>query len=251
MCANLMQIYDTIVIGSCYRAFGYALTRNNCRILERRELCDTAFFASLSCFNHTPYTPQTPLGQELNNTFTTLGIFNNGMQNVCAFESAFCNFLKDRPFDLWLRTHVLAREQKNGLWHIRTHTDSGIETIAARHIYNTQPKADSKKYLSVLYHAADNCLQAEIAAVFNGAETERAFYPDRYVMYAPLAEGQDLNDSKYAIYEKWNKHIHDAKILRFAVSAGTHGEAGISNPVQAFEKGIKDALNVRNAGMCS
>ena len=49
----------------------------------------------------------------------------------------------------------------------------------------------------------------------------------------------DLNAFKLSLYNRWKENQIDAKILCFAPIAGTLGESGVTNPVEAFEHGIK------------
>ena len=236
-----MQIYDTFIYGASYRAFGYALTRDNCLIAERGELCDTHFYAPLCCFHRTPYAPATALGTELDAAFQKLRLFDGDRQNVNGFESGLCSFLKTKRFHLLLKCRVLSQSKsEDGLWHIRFHTDSGMETVAAKHIYDTRPTAQMR-FLSVLYTAPENFDHALLCARFPGSRFEAAFYPNRYCLYVPVENKSDLNRAKYEIYARWNAAIQDAKILLFAPAAGCFGEEGTASPVHALEKGIAAA----------
>lgn len=243
-----MNCYDSFICGASYRAFGYALTKENCLIAERGELCDTHFYAPLCCYSYTPYSPRTPLGRELDNTFRSLGLFTETSQNINGFESAFCTFLKNKSLDLRLKSRILsmtAPNGENGLWTIRLYTNSGIEQIQAKHLYDTRTAPYAARTLTVLYTASDILGTEPLQKIFPGSSTESAFYPGRYALYIPAENGRDLNDLRLSIYTRWKSADIDAKILAFAPTAGIGGENGIHNPIRAFETGIDEAKAVQ------
>ena len=61
-----MKIYDALIIGSCYRALGYALTKGNSVIVEEREMCDTQLCVPIYSFERDKEEPTTELGKSLN-----------------------------------------------------------------------------------------------------------------------------------------------------------------------------------------
>ena len=90
----------TLIIGSGYSSAGFALTENNCLIAEETEMCDTHFYLPLQCYGHKDFAPSEKKKKKKNDTFQKFGLFKNGMQNVNAFECAFCSFLKEHKTTL-------------------------------------------------------------------------------------------------------------------------------------------------------
>lgn len=229
----------TLIIGSGYSSAGFALTEKNCLIAEETEMCDTHFYLPLQCYGYKDFAPSENISAELFDTFQKFGLFKNGMQNVNAFECAFCSFLKEHKTNVLLKSRVVSTEQKDGKYFVNLYTNSGFERVCADKLLDCRTVKNSPLYFTVLYKAEKNSVQSDLQEIFPGSFSQEAFYDTRYALYVPYDRNTDLNAFKLSLYNRWKENQIDAKILCFAPIAGTLGEAGVTNPVEAFEHGIK------------
>ena len=236
-----MKIYDTLILGSGYFSAGYALARGNCAIVEEHQMCDVSFYLPLRAYAHRPYTPTTEEGRALEATFSELGLFENGMQNVNAFECAFCRYLLSRDLIPFLKSRVIALSRlEDGTYDATVESNEGLTHLYARRVLDTVARP-AKRRITVLYSTkdAEGCA-AQLLAAFPGASIEPAFYAERYALRIP-AEGYTENTVKPWIHDVWCRVKPNAKILAIApvflpLGDGV-GDFGYENPIEAFEAG--------------
>lgn len=235
----LMLQCDTLIIGSGYSSAGFAAAEKSCIIAEETEMCDKHFYLPLQCFEYKNFVPSEDLSSELYCTFEKLGLFKNSMQNVNAFECAFCTFLKKIKINILLKSRVVSIDRKDGKYLVGLYTNSGFERICADRLFDNRTKSTAPLYLTVIYQSENSNVQSALQGIFPGSLTQKAFYDKRYALYIPYDKQTDLNYFKLSLYTKWKESRIGAKILCFAPMAGALGEAGFTNPVEAFETGIK------------
>ena len=85
-----MKVYDTIIIGSGYFAWGYALTHENTLIVEETQVADRHFGGCLRGFECEAPVLSTEGARALWDHVCTLGLFRNGRLSVTGLEAALC-----------------------------------------------------------------------------------------------------------------------------------------------------------------
>jgi len=241
---DAMHIYDTLIIGCSYMSAGYAVTRKNCIICEKSELCDTHFGAALCGFEASDYMPCTVEGKTLWHIFSDMKLLGNGMQNLNAFECAFCKYIIDSGLDVLLKSRVVDVAFNGGIYEVTVITNSGLDKLYAKHIRDFSN--DGKDYITVQFVSSD--IERDIMLLqkeFGEVKTEKAFYDNRYALYVP-AGGSDINMLKIDIYNKWHACGTTAKILHIpSAMYSKNGEKlcdeKFDSFIEAFEAGVKEA----------
>ena len=240
-------IYDTLIIGSGYTSLGYAIANGNTIICEEREICDTQFYLSLKQYKSEEYISNTKIGRELLDYYTNMGLLQNGMQNLNAFECAFCGFALQHNVQILLKCRVIDYiADQDGYYDVRVINGAGIEHICAKKVLDLRPKGLNKQ-LTVLFET--NCKDADIPmleTIFPGAHIEKAFYESRHAIHIPVEFNADYNTVIMDIYDTWGKALHHAKILYIASAFATistdkeetPNDSNYLNPIAAFEAGI-------------
>lgn len=241
-----MHVYDTLIIGSGYSSIGYALKNENCIIIEATQCCDANFFLPLKNFSYKNYTPVTDLGKELEAVFNKYQLFRNGLMCTNALEPAFCEFISDKNVNVLLKCRVVNIKKLDGYFEVTTISSEGLSTVYAKTVFDSTPSKDAKKYLSVLCmgEAIDSDIEI-LSKVFEGSTFEKAFYDDRFVMYLPVANNADLNETLNYVHDLWLTSGAKTKILYVSPVFAQKDEtvlfpkdSAFSNPVEAFEAGI-------------
>lgn len=239
-----MHIYDTLIIGCSYMSAGYAVTRKNCIICEKTELCDTHFGAVLCGFEASVCNPCTEEGKKLLQIYSYMKLFKDGMQNLNAFECAFCKYIIDSGLDVLLKCRVVDVSFNNGIYEVTVIANSGLDKLYAKHIRDFSN--DGKDYITVQFVSSD--IERDIPLLqkeFGNAKFEKAFYDNRYALYVP-AGGLDINMLKLDIYNKWHACGTTAKILHIpSAMFSNNGEKLCDEKfdgfIEAFEAGVKEA----------
>ena len=241
-----MRIYDTLIVGSGYFATGCAMARGNSVICEEHQVCDTGFYLPLRSFHYHPYTPKTREGDRLLEIFRGLSLFSETEQNTQAFEIALCQYLLETKQEVLLKCRVIDRKRReDGVFDATVQTNEGLTHLFAREVLDTVGVPSSKQ-LTVLFTSELFSEDSEkLLAAFAGAGIEPAFYPNRYALHLPVAEGLDENQIKVEIYRTWKRLDISAKILYMApVFFGERMGGGLcdrdyDNPIEAFEAGYR------------
>ena len=239
-----MHVYDTLLIGSSYASFGYALARKNCLIAEEHHLCDTHFYLPLRSFSYREYTPKTEEGRRLFGFFSKLSLFKNGMQNTNGFECAFCQYISESDMMPLLNCRVIRTTEENGIRRVTLQTNEGLSTVNTQKIIDTRANGKHKR-LTVLFTDRDIEKNAPLlCAAFPDAEIEPAFYEGRYALHF-CADGFDENDIKLFVSQTWRALDIPARILSIAPIFSNIGtfekicDSRYENPIEAFEIGYE------------
>lgn len=238
-----MKIYDTLIVGSGYFSVGYAIKNKNVIIIEEHQTCDVNFYLPLKSFKYNHYEPVSAKAKELYSLYLERNIFNKTEQNVNAFEGAFCKFIYENNVDVLLKTRMVRiSKTPNGVFDVTVQSNEGLTHIFAKQIINTINKAQ-KNYYTTLFISNDiACDKKALLSVFDGAEFENTFYPDRFALHIPISNTNE-NLIKLFVYEKWNSCGTKAKIVYMApVFYSTTATSAVcddyyDNPIRAFEAG--------------
>ena len=239
-----MHTYDTLIIGCSYMSVGYAVRKGNCIICEKTELCDTHFGAALCGFEVNNCSACTDEGKKLLQIYNDMKLFKEGMQNLNAFECAFCKYITYSGLDLLLKYRVIEVTFNDGIYEVTVMSNSGLDKLYAKNIKDFSN--NGKDYITVQFVTSDIArdiplLQKE----FGEAKVEKAFYDNRYAIYVPVGI-LDINMLKFDIYNKWKACGTTAKILHIpSAMFSKYGEKicdeKFDSFVEAFEAGVKEA----------
>lgn len=242
-----MHIYDTIIIGSGYMSAGFSVTKGNCIICERTELCDAHFGASLCCNKISDYRPETVEGNRLYKIFDSMKLIKDGFVNINASECALSEYIIEKELEVLLKCRVIDIASENGIFSATVITNSGIDKIYAKKVMDFS--CEGKDYLTVQFISND--IENDITLLeneFGKISYEKTFYENRYALFVP-SQGLDINTLKLEIYEKWHKSGTKAKILHipsamFSKKSGKVCDDMFDNFFEAFEYGIKEAEKI-------
>ena len=238
-----MHVYDTLLIGSSYASFGYALARKNCLIAEEHHLCDTHFYLPFKSFAYTAYEPKSEDGKRLLSVFSSLSLFQNGMQNTNAFEIAFCKYVMQKKQALLLGCRVIRFGKEKNLYRITLQTNEGLSTVYAQNVLDTRG-SEEKKSMTVLFQSENiDKDSALLTRAFPDSAIESAFYEKRYAIHIPFPSTADENSAKLRIRNVWRTLESDSKIVCIAPvfskedGGKTLCDDHYKNPIEAFEAG--------------
>lgn len=242
-----MKVYDTVIIGCGYAPFGYALTKGNCAIIEKKQSADTRFYLPLKNFKTSNYTPKTQLGKQLLELYVNMGLIKNEMINLGGLECGFCEFISNYDVDIYFKSRVISISQKDGLSQVLVHGVSGITTIYAKQVIDSTKSSNNEKYLTILY-ATEKPEEVKCALenAFEKCLVETAFFDDRYAVHLPVCE--QYNTAKRNVFEKWKSLNLDAKIIHMSPVLGCKSTDGsplnddlYDSPIQAIDSGVEFA----------
>ena len=240
-----MKIYDSLIIGCGYTALGYATAVKNSVIIEERQICDGAFYLPLPCFRHGTVAPTTAEGRAIYEYYSSRGLFGEVMQNLNGFESAFCGYALDNDVEILLKSRVVeVSEPCDSVYTVRVISPSGIVRILTKKVIDMR-RSQNADTLTFLFTVTDaGTALASVRCAFPGAEIEKAYFPDRYAMHVKLSG--DLNTTKRAVYEGWNRVCSSARLVYTAPTAyarrefcgGIPSDDCFKDPIEAFEAGL-------------
>lgn len=238
---GVMNIYDTLIIGSSYSSVGFATAKGNCVICEENQICDTQFYLPLRSFGYVPYAPRTDEGKDLYEIFTELSLFSGDMQNANGFECGLCKYLLKNPCEILLKCRVIDINERDGIYEAKIQTNGGISHLYAKSILDTRASQENT-YHTTLFVCQDERELEVLTSAFPDSYIEKAFYSSRYALHVPTNDF-DENTIKLHVYEKWNALGIQAKILYMAPTFfGRDKRNGLcdgnyQNPIEAFECG--------------
>ena len=234
-----MKIYDALIIGSCYRALGYALTKGNSVIVEEREMCDTQLCVPIYSFERDKEEPTTELGKSLNSCFEKLSLYKGNMQNTTALEMGFCKLAIDRSAKILLKCRVVSSELSDGYFDVKTISGEGISHLFARKIIDMRPSGDEKSLALIVTVTNDGDI-SELQKAFPDAKIEPAFYSNRYAIHCPALRGEDRLSAAERVYSAFLECKTDAKLIHVAdILTQSSSDVDFGGPIGALEEGIR------------
>ncbi len=231
-------MYDTIILGSGFFSFGYALTHPNCIIIEKSQLSDSNFYGSYNGFIQPEYDIISKECVELKEYFLKLGVLSQNRINVNALENAFCSFLKNKSLNFLLNTDLVSLSETEDGFCVNIYNNAGTDTLYSRRIIDTRMK--DKKYLNVIIEA-DSKTRDELSKQYPVSD---AFYPDEYVI--TYKSDKDINTAKLDFYNMWKSRVptDKNKIISFAYSMHDNGQSNgiddlsFGSVLKAFDCGV-------------
>ncbi|MBQ7387137.1 MAG: hypothetical protein IJW03_03110 [Clostridia bacterium] len=240
-----MKIFDTLIIGSCYRALGYALTRPDTVIVEERELCDTQLCLPIYSFEEEKHEPVTELGGSLKKHFEVLSLYQDGMQNTTALEMGFCGFAKEREAEILLKCRVVSTESSDGCYDVKTVSGAGIKHFFAKRVIDMRAVGENFS-LTMLFEAESAEALSEFAKSIPDSRIEPAFYAGRYAIHAPIPTGEDRLAAAERLYKAFLECDTKARLLHVAYTVLKDGsDVDFGGPIGALEEGVRLASEVR------
>ena len=241
-----MKIYDTLLIGSCYSAVGYALANKNTLIVEENEMADTRFYMPLKNYATSQYQPNTEYGKKLLDCFNSLGLIQNNLINANGLECAFCDFLSQVNLDMIFKSRVIKTDKENDHFCSQIITNSGIITVKSKQIIDTRVTNAKKCCLTVLLKG--NLTKTDhqtLEEVFINSHIENTLYTDVYALFLEQPCNIEYNAILTDFFQKWKKVGINAKVLYLApiVACVCENQEGFpkdeyfDNPVKALESG--------------
>lgn len=239
-----MKIYDTLIIGSCYRALGYALTRPDTVIIEERELCDVQLCLPIYSFEKENYEPKTALGKSLRGYFENLSLYCENMQNTTALEIGFCGFASDFNALILLKCRAVSTTLCDGYYDVKTVCGAGIEHIFAKRVIDMRSVGKTRS-LTMLFTAESEQECSKVAHAFPDAVTEPAFYNGRYALHIRLEDDEDRLTGAERLYKRFLDCDAQAKLIHIAYTALENGsDVDFGGPIAALEEGVRLASEV-------
>jgi len=229
-------MYDAVILGSGFFSWGYALSHENCIVIERTQLCDPYYYGRYNGFTQSEYSPETDTGRSLSEYLKGNGILCGEKMNVNALESALCKYVADKNQPVLLGTEVISVEEENGAFCVEIYNNGGTDKIYGRKIMDTRNQ--SKKTLNVLVS-----LDADGYKRLSGSfDVSKAFHPGEYVVAFSCTD--DINDAKLSFYNYWKSSaLGDGnKIISFAYLLTGDGrqcsDSFYKSTLEAFDKGV-------------
>ena len=245
-----MRIYDTLIIGSGYTSLGYAATASDTLIVEERQICDTVFYLSLPTYSFDRALPVAEEGRAFYKYYSDRGLFCGGMQDLNAFESAFCAYALENDIEILLKSRVInSTLTDGGIYEARVISPSGIITVCAKRIIDMRSR-EGKGSLTLLFSVRDKKSDvASLKTAFPGAIVEQAFYPDRYAVHVPTED--DYITAKKKAHALCHGINGGARLIYTAPAiylkrdeGGVPTDNAFSDPVSAFAAGVAYAKAV-------
>ena len=239
-----MKAYDTLLIGSGYAAIGYAEARQNCLVVEERQIADTQFYLPMRGFAAGEMTANTQGGERLLACMRGMGLIKDGALCVNGLECAFARYLLDTNAPLLLKCRAVRAVAVEGGYEVTLQTNAGLSTVRAKKIIDTRPTGRQRVCVLLLVKGEADSTLAAVLAAFPGATVSPAFYEGRYALTIP-ADGYDENSVKCMIEERFPRGLLDVQILYIAPAFIYEGvsaplsDASYPDPITAYEAGYR------------
>lgn len=188
-----MKVYDTILIGSGYFAWGYALTHENTLIVEETQVADRHFGGCLRGFECKAPVLSTEGARALWDHVCALGLFRDGRLSVTGLEAALCEAFEKRFPEILLGTTCMEICREDGGYALSIHNCEGLGTLRARRVIDT--RVTGGQWLNVLICAGEGGLP-------EGDALSPAFYEGQGVCSFFLPEASDINHAKVLAYDR-------------------------------------------------
>lgn len=211
-----MKIYDTVLLGTGFASLGFAVARGNCLIIEERENCDNAFSLPLRGFEKSEHLPATAVAKALEKTLYDLGVIENGKMNPSALECGLCEHIVRSGVDVLIRTRVISVTHDGAIYHLRIINGGGISTVLARQILDTGATGTPISLTALFMTTSPASDLPIVKAMFPTATVAPAFYPDRYALTIPFADGDSPELVSERIYSTWTSVEHTATLMYVA-----------------------------------
>lgn len=208
------KIYDTAVFGMGYFALGYANSHKNTVIIERAELCDTAFCGCMNVGSDWDYVPKGAFGTGLRESFMKYKLLCEGMADILSFESVLCEYIKANLPEILLLTDIISVNKQKDIYSINIYNNAGQSKILARKIIDTTPRgvfySDSnyEKHLNLLCLTMDEKFPDAVKNAFgDDAYISPTPRPEYKVLSIACGKDESLLSSRIRIHDKWEQTL--------------------------------------------
>ena len=240
-----MTVYDTVIVGSGYYAFGYAMTHENTLIVEETQLADRHFSACLRGFSYEDSALVGAGANALVSYMRDAGILRGNRVCAPALGAGLCGFFSERMPNVLLGTTCMEIVSDEGGYRLTLCNNEGLSEICAHRVVDT--RVGRGNVLNVLVLGDVNAEGAEVSV-------SEAFYDRQKILSLYLGEETDINRAKVKAYSILKQLLSStgAQILLMAyrmynVDAAAPYEDGqgilhvdetfFGDPFTAFEKG--------------
>ena len=239
-----MEQFDTVIIGSGYYAFGYAMTHKNTLIVEETQMADRHYAACLRPFDMNGVQVDGEAA-DLIAHMKAQNIIRDGRVRLGGLEAGLCDFTARFFPRVLLGTVCTDIEKSEDGYRISLFNNEGASEISARHVVDT--RVDGGDVLNVLVCGEiDNNIQG--IGAFDG------FDDGEKILSLHLEGVKDINIAKSLAYKQLENLLTPtgAKILCMgyrmsraeSTAPYTDGlgvdhvdETFFGDPFTAFEKG--------------
>ena len=180
-----MEQFDTVIVGSGYYAFGYAMTHKNTLIVEKTQMADRHYAACLRPFDMK--------GKQIDGGAADLlehmkaqNIIRDGRVRLSGLEAGLCEFAFGFSPRVLLDTVCTGIEKKEDGYRISLFNNEGASEISARHVIDT--RVDGGEVLNVL-------VDGEIDNKIQGIDVFEGFDDGERILSLHLSE-RDINRAK-------------------------------------------------------
>ena len=239
-----MKRYDTVIVGSGYYAFGYAMTHENTLIVEETQMADRHYAACLRPFDASRVEACGEAAALLE-SMKAQNIIRDGCVRLAGLEAGLCDFATRFSPRVLLDTVCTGVEKTGEGYRITLFNNEGASEILARRVIDTRVSGGDVLHILVCGDI-DNNIQG--IDVFDG------FLDGEKILSLHLGGVKDINRAKSIACEKLENILlsKGAKILCMgyrmscaeSVAPYTDGqgidhvdETFFGDPFTAFEKG--------------
>ncbi|MBQ9116298.1 MAG: hypothetical protein IJY04_04695 [Clostridia bacterium] len=184
-----MRSYDTVILGSGFFSFGYALNSESCLIVERTQLADPNFSGTFNGF-HAANGESSPLFD----FFTENGLIKGTSVNAPLAESALCAYTVPYKPEILLGTDCVSVSQNGLRYDITLFNSEGFSTVSAKHVINARPPSD-RRSLNLLCRGVANIQALPYSDKFS-LSVSPAFYPEESILTFRFNSETDVNSAK-------------------------------------------------------
>ena len=132
-----MKRYDTVIVGSGYYAFGYAMTHENTLIVEETQMADRHYAACLRPFDASRV-EACGEAAALFESMKAQGIIRDGRVRLAGLEAGLCDFATRFSPRVLLDTVCTGVEKTGEGYRITLFNNEGASEILARRVIDTR-----------------------------------------------------------------------------------------------------------------
>lgn len=240
-----MKRVDTVIVGSGYYAFGYAMRHGNTLIVEETQLADRHFSGCLRGFSYHETALVGEGAKRLLSHMREHGIVSGEKICVPALEAGLCDFFLSRMPDILLGTTCVEISRETEGYLLLLCNNEGLSAVRAHRVIDT--RVSGGDVLNVL-------VQGELNHIMQNVAVSDAFFDGQKVLSLHFEGETDINSAKVKAYPLLKQMLAPtgAQVLQMSYRmykteaiAPYEDEKGIfhvdennyGDPFAAFEKG--------------
>ena len=240
-----MKTYDTVIVGSGYYAFGYAMTHGNTLIVEETQLADRHFSGCLRGFGYEEAALVGEGARALVSYMRDKGVLRVTRVCVPALEAGLCDFFMGHMPEILLGTVCTDTVSDEQGYLLTLCNNEGLSTVRAHRVVDTRVAHG---------HILNVLIQGDIGSVSEDVSVSDAFYDGQRRLSLCFDGETDINRAKVKVYPILKRLLSPtgAQVLQMAyrmhrpdAAAPYEDGQGIlhvdetfyGDPFAAFEKG--------------